>query len=165
MHIDITNKKLFLLSFYIGLAIGLAYWVIALLAYPDETLLQWLIFRGGDLQYYPLIESLARFEFSPTYSSWSNSDGIVRFPIYSLLIHAFLFSSFGPTGFIIGDVLFVTCTLFVIGKVLSDFGLPVILSLAVATLLYSLVTFPKIEHVLTLFVGFRIPRPHNTKCN
>ncbi|GAB6039426.1 hypothetical protein [Endothiovibrio diazotrophicus] len=90
-----------------GALVGLAYWAAAFLLYPDEPFYLKVVFRLGDLQYFPLIESLARLDLSPTYSAVFSGSGLVRFPLPPLIPHAVGFALAGPAGLMAADVVVV----------------------------------------------------------
>jgi hypothetical protein len=87
--------------------------VATFVATPDKSLTIGLLYRH-DLQYTALIESLARLDFSPTYSQHFVGDGIVVFPILALLLHTILFKLLGAFGFLAADI-FYTTAFFVAG--------------------------------------------------
>jgi hypothetical protein len=117
VFLGLTDHRLSLYCIILfGVYLGSLYWVATFVATPDKSLTIGLLYRH-DLQYTALIESLARLDFSPTYSQHFVGDGIVVFPILALLLHAILFKLLGAFGFLAADI-FYTTAFFVAGYVL-----------------------------------------------
>ena len=78
-------------------------WLISYLFFPSEPLLSKVIFDLEDHSYFPLILNLSNFNFSPDYLVNYSPDKIIPFPIYSLIIHAAIYSIFNEYSFIIAE--------------------------------------------------------------
>jgi hypothetical protein len=102
----------------ISAAVSLAYWLFSFAIHGPEPLIVKAIYRYGDLQYFPLIHSLASFDFSPTYLPSVSDPGIVRFPVVALAFHSLLYAQFGIFGFVLVDLIAITTTAFLIFLIL-----------------------------------------------
>ncbi|AEG02036.1 hypothetical protein [Methylomonas methanica] len=148
--------KIKLLVTVAGALVGLSYWVVSFCFYPDEPFFVKVVYRIGDLQYFPLIESLARLDFSPTYSSVFAGTGLVRFPLPPLIPHAIGFALAGAAGMMLMDAVAVAVAgyafywLFRIAS--APRHLAAVLALACLSTSFILPGYG-------MLYGFRLPRP------
>jgi hypothetical protein len=128
-----------------GVYLGSLYWVATFVATQDKSLTIGLLYRQ-DLQYVALIESLARLDFSPTYSRYFGGDGIVVYPIVGLLLHAVLLKLLGLSGFLVADIVCTTAFFAVGYALLRRFGIQS--GLAVVALIFNaLLVLPELGYV------------------
>src|SRR5262249_24788616 len=82
---------------------GLLYWFFAAIYRNHEPLRITIFYRFGDVDYLPLIYSLARAHYSEFLDPSSYGTGLLPFPIVSLLPYALSIAIFGDAGFIVAD--------------------------------------------------------------
>ncbi|GAB6039417.1 hypothetical protein [Endothiovibrio diazotrophicus] len=138
-----------------GALIGASYWAVAYLHYPAEPFYVKLLLRM-DAQYFPLIESLSRLEFSPTYSAVFSGSGLVDFPLAALIPHAIGFALAGPHGFILVDMLAVAIAAYAFYTLFRLGTAPKYLAALLAIVCVGSMFIPFIHHKI---YAFRIPRP------
>ncbi len=63
-------------------------------------------FGEGDIEYYPMIKGLSHGNLGEAAAKESMHHGIISFPFYHLLPHAFLVHVFGNYGWLIADLLY-----------------------------------------------------------
>ena len=143
-----------------GALIGLSYWAVSFYLYPHEPFYVKVVYRIGDLQYFPLIESLARLDFSPTYSAVFSGSGLVRFPLPPLIPHALGFAMAGAVGLMLADVLVVAVAGYAFYWLFRVASAPRPMAALLALVCLS-TSFILPTHGMVY--GFRLPRPEVTK--
>ena len=112
------KKKYYLyLSFIVLFTLSIK-WVLPIL--DEETNLNSLVlFNLEDTQYFPIVYSLAEFNFSPTYLDNVESK-IIGFPILGAFIHAIFFKFIGVYSFIFLEYIFQIVFLIILFKVILN---------------------------------------------
>ena len=109
------KKKHYLYLSFISLFTLSIKWIIPIL--ESETNLNSLVlFNLEDTQYFPIIYSLADFNFAPTYLDNIDSK-IIGFPILGAFIHSFFFKFIGVYSFIFLEYAFQIIFLIILFKV------------------------------------------------
>src|SRR5260370_14595117 len=88
-----------------GFLYGSVYWIISSIMFPGELLDVHTLQRYGDIEYFPLITSIAKFDFSASFAPIHPADGLHAFPLFGLVWHAALWKVFGLEAFIVADLL------------------------------------------------------------
>lgn len=152
-------KKIFILSFLITSVIFGSFWLSLFLAFPGEPISISVIFRGNDLQYFPFVESLSRFELSPTYSKSVTSEYVSAYSMSSFVLHSILFSMTGPFGFVISDWVFIFASVLCCFLLLRDFKIKFPIIIFIICLFWLISNLPTLSYLMAFIVGDRFPRP------
>lgn len=152
--------------------VGQRYWLVAAFQRPHDSLAVAAMYRHHDMQYYPLISSVASGNFGEG-NLWENrGHGLVSFPFASVALHALCLRLFGIVGLMVADGLATLCYFLVVLAFLRLF----VRSSLLATCLAFLITgnildmamaaqihqLPGVPNELR-FRGYRIPRPFVTE--
>lgn len=156
---------------------ALSYWALAYVRDPDAPSAVDTLYRpGGDLQYWPLIASLA--EFNPGESTvWENrGQGISSFPFMCMLPHALCLRLGGAWGFAVADVLGFAAFFLLLTAMLRLIGIRLTLAVATSAMLTTGALQYGVARVLEAFPselyddlghlrvwGMRIQRPFITE--
>lgn len=89
----------------------------SLFFFKEDFFITKILLETSDLQYYPLVESLSRFDLSPSFNKYYEAKKIITFPFLSLIWHAILFKFFGYYSFIILEFVFKFLTLIILYKI------------------------------------------------
>ena len=112
------KKKYYLYLSFISLFTLSIKWIIPIL--QGETNLNSLVlFNVEDTQYFPIIYSLADFNFAPTYLDNIDSK-IIGFPILGAFIHSIFFKFIGVYSFIFLEYIFQIIFLIILFKVILN---------------------------------------------
>ena len=144
-------------------------WLISYLFFPSEPLLSKVIFDLEDHLYFPLILNLSNFNFSPDYLVNYSPDKIIPFPIYSLIIHATIYSIFNEYSFIIVEYFSLFLFLYILFKIFNELNINIYFSIVFALgvfllpeffiyFKYSGINLINFDIIQSLY-SFRIPRP------
>ena len=95
-------------------------WLISYLFFPSEPLLNKVIFDLEDHLYFSLISNLSNFNFNPDYLAKYIPNKIIPFPIYSLIIHAAIYSIFNEYSFIIVEYFSLFLFLYILFKIFIE---------------------------------------------
>jgi len=144
-------------------------WLISYLFFPSEPLLSKVIFDLEDHLYFPLILNLSNFNFSPDYLVNYSPDKIIPFPIYSLIIHATIYSIFNEYSFIIVEYFAFFLFLYILFKIFNELNINIYFSIVFALSVfllpeffiyfkYSGINLINFDIIQSLY-SFRIPRP------
>lgn len=147
-----------------GLAVAamLTYWVTGLRRDPIDVV---TIYRDGDYEYFPLVAGLAEPTLGDPIHWEDHGEGVVSFPLPSLLPHAVATRVFGAYGFLVLDVLLVTAVYAIVAALLRALLIPRPLAalLAFASACGSAPPLQEVLGLLGLWVtplwGIRFPRP------
>jgi hypothetical protein len=147
-------------------------WITTFFFEFNENLLTKIIFDTSDIEYYPVVLSISKLNFFPSFLQDLSSEKILQFPLTSIIIHSFFYKLFGIYSFIMLEFLFKFFLIYVLFKILTKLEIDHNLAL-VATFVIFLVTptlnifdeFYDIKYISLLRnlfegnFGFRFPRP------
>lgn len=164
------KKNYYLYLWFIALFTLSIKWVLPIL--DKETNLNSLVlFNLEDTQYFPIVYSIAEFNFSPTYLNNIESK-IIGFPILGAFIHAIFFKFIGVYSFIFLEYIFQIIFLIILFKVIlnifedykKSFYFLIYLLLANSLLgVFSIYLdsniFKNLHHLFDMNFGTRYPRP------
>lgn len=147
-----------------GALVGCAYWVASFARFNPEPLFTKLLYRFGDLQYYPFIDSLSRLNFKPTYSPvFTTGTGIMQFPLAAFTPHALGFAAAGVPGFAIVDIVVGAVAAYIVYCLLRVASAPKALAAVLAILFICSSFIPYFYHLLYVQIyAFKVPRPYVT---
>ena len=146
-------------------------WVLSFIIYPNDFLLTKVLFDTPDIQYYPIITSLANFDFYPSHNDIIEAKNIFTFPYGSIILHSLLYKIFGYISIILSEFIFILLFFVVTFKIFKHIGFSfssaVLTSLLVLfiPILFNLLSsypIPYIEELRTTvnyFFSTRFPRP------
>lgn len=146
-------------------------WVLSIIIYPNDFLLTKVLFDTPDIQYYPIITSLANFDFYPSHNDIIEAKNIFTFPYGSIILHSWLYKIFGYISIILSEFIFILLFFIVTFKIFKHIGFSfssaVLTSLLVLFIpilfnLLSSYSIPYIEELRTTvnyFFSVRFPRP------
>jgi hypothetical protein len=155
-------RDLFLLAcVLLVLAKAGSYWLLRAYERPEEPLETGALYRGDDIQYFPLIKALGDFDLRESVTHENAGNGVRSFPFASVLPHALFFRLCGAAGFIIGDFLCALAAFFLFAKMFQLLGARRSLALGLAVLLVcgALQFNSEPLDMKIRFWGWRIPRP------
>ena len=148
------------------------YWLVAAFQRPHDSLAVAAMYRHHDMQYYPLISSLAQGNFGEG-NLWENKgQGLVSFPFASVSLHAICMRLFGIVGLMVADGLGTLCYFLVVLAFLRLFMRSSLLAACLAFLVTgNILDLGFAEYLRFLpgvpdelrFRGYRIPRPFITE--
>ena len=110
MEYIIKNRKVLVCLIIISFSFIAGKWINSFLLFPDEHIINKIIFEISDFQYFPLIHDLANLNFNPGYSSLNENLKFIPIPYTALIFHAVVGEIFGYFGFIFLEFLFVFLT-------------------------------------------------------
>ena len=174
MEYIIKNRKVLVCLIIISFSFIAGKWINSFLLFPDEHIINKIIFEITDSQYFPLIHNLANLNFNPGYSSLNENLKFIPIPYSALIFHAVVGEIFGYFGFIFLEFLYVAIFLYIFFLIFRKlnftnmtaillssfvFTLPPITSLIDILNIPWLVDLDLHHHMLLDFYGDRIPRP------
>ena len=169
--IGIKNQKIYPIIFLLisTVIIVSLKWLISYLFFPSEPLLNKVIFDLEDHLYFSLISNLSNFNFNPDYLANYIPNKIIPFPIYSLIIHAAIYSIFNEYSFIIVEYFSLFLFLYILFKIFKELNINIYFSIIFALGVFLLPEFLiYFKHsginlinfdILQALYSFRIPRP------
>jgi hypothetical protein len=80
-------------------------WFISII-YTNSSLITKIILIIEDVQYFPIIISIANLDFSPTYQEIISNLKILSFPLYGVVVHSLFYKIIGVYSFIILEFVF-----------------------------------------------------------
>ncbi len=158
----------------IPLLLFMSKWALSFIIYPSDLLLTKVLFHTLDSQYYPIVKSLANFDFSPTYNENITSDKLLTFPYGPFILHSIFYKILGNSSFILIEYVFIFLFFITIYKIFKHIGFSfnssvfcslIILFLPTLVNLLSNFSIPYIFHIKTTFetiYSTRFPRPQVT---
>jgi len=166
-------KKNYIL-FLIPLVLFLSKWTLSFIIFPDDFLITKILVDTPDSQYYPIITSLANFDFSPSYHDNIDAENLLAFPYGPIILHALFYKIFGSISIILSEFIFILLFFIVIFKIFKHIGFSfssaifsALLILFIPTLFDLLSSF-SIPYILelktanTYIFSTRFPRPQVT---
>jgi hypothetical protein len=152
--------------------VGQRYWLVTAFQRPHDSLTVAAMYRHHDIQYYPLISSLAQGNLGEG-NLWENrGQGLVSFPFASVSLHAGCLRLFGIVGLMVADGLGTLCYYLVVLAFLRLFVRSSLLANCLAFLITgNILDLGMAEYLRYLpgvpaelrFRGYRIPRPFITE--
>ena len=173
MEVKFDSKKknlssLSLISFIAFALISLK-WSISYFVYPNESLLNKIIFDIQDHLYFPFIINLLNFDLNPDYLGSFVDSKIIPVPIYSVIFHSAIYSIFSEYSFIILEYFSVFLFLYIFFKIFKELNISDYISIIFSIIIFLLpdffIHFNKISFNLINFnslqnlYSFRFPRP------
>ena len=147
-------------------------WITTFFFEFNESFLTKIIFDTSDIQYYPVVLSISKLNFFPSFLQDLSSEKILQFPLTSIIIHSFFYKLFGIYSFVILEFLFKFFFIYVLFKILTkleiDHNLALVaifvVFLVTATLnifdeFYSIKFISLLGNLFEENFGFRFPRP------
>jgi hypothetical protein len=168
--IKIINKNYILIFILTVLFFFLKYFYSFFL-FKEDYLITKILLETSDIQYYPLVESLSRFDFSPSFNDHFIAQKIITFPILSLIWHVILFKFFNYYSFIILEFIFKFLTFLILYKIFRKLDINSICSIFFSFLILALPSFfyfialvnfknfNLINQLININLGYRFPRP------
>ena len=166
------NKNYIL--FIIPLLLFLSKWALSYIVFPNDFLITKILFDTPDSQYYPIVKSLANFDFYPSFNDSIKTENILTFPYGAIILHSLFYKIFGNISFIILEYVFTLLFFVIIFKIFKEIGFSFSSAVCGTLLILFLPTFsklllnfpiPYIEnlHSLTNYIfSVRFPRPQVT---
>src|SRR5579862_5530958 len=152
--------------------VGQRYWLVTAFQRPHDSLAVAAMYRHHDMQYYPLISSLAQGNLGEG-NLWENrGQGLVSFPFASVSLHAACLRLFGIVGLMVADGLGTLCYYLAVLAFLRLFVRSSLLANCLAFLIAgNILDLGVTEYLRFLpgvpvelrFRGYRIPRPFITE--
>ncbi len=90
-------------------------WILSILNF-ELNINSLSLFNLEDTQYFPIVYSLADFNFSPTYLDNVYADKIIGFPLIGASLHSIFFSFMGIYSFMVLEYLFQIIFLIILFK-------------------------------------------------
>ena len=146
-------------------------WVLSFIIHPNDFLLTRVLFDTPDIQYYPIIISLANLDFYPSFSDITQAERIFTFPYGSIILHSLLYKIFGYISIIFSELIFIVLFFFVTFKIFKHIGFSfssailtslMVLFIPILFNLLSSFSIPYIDELRTTvnyFFSVRFPRP------
>ena len=168
---DVKKKKLHSISIiaFIAFVLILSKWSISYITYPNESLLNKIIFDLQDHLYFPFIINLLNFDLNPDYLGTFVGSKIIPMPIYSVIFHSAIYSIFSEYSFIILEYFSVFLFLYIFFKIFKELNITDYISIIFSIIIFLLpdffIHFNKISSNLINFnslqslYSFRFPRP------
>ena len=167
-----NKNNLFDVNIFVGSFLIVFFkWFSSFLLFPDENLINKILFDISDIYYFPFILNILDLNISPDYLDNIKSDSLIPIPIYSIILHSFFFKILGLSSFLILELIFLYIFLITIQKILINSKINYYLALFISILIFIL---PSLVSSIQLFginlnvinglFGFRFPRPLVTSC-
>ena len=118
---ELPGGKLFNNESFEDCAVRELYEEIGVNINKEDFLITKILLETSDIQYYPLVETLSRFDFFPSFNSYFIAKKIITFPFLSIIWHAILFKFFGYYSFIILEFFFKFLVFVVLYKIFKKF--------------------------------------------
>ena len=166
-------KKNYIL-FIIPLVIFCSKWAISYMIFPSDFTITKVLFDTPDSQYYPIVKSLANFDFSPSYNESIKTENLLTFPYGPIILHSVFYKIFGNISFIIIEYVFIFLFFLVTFKIFEHIGFSFNSSLFSTLLIlflptlsellsnFSIVYIENLKIVLGSIFSSRFPRPQVT---
>ena len=166
-------KKNYIL-FLIPLVLFLSKWTLSFIIFPDDFLITKILVDTPDSQYYPIITSLANFDFSPSYHDNIDTENLLTFPYGPIILHALFYKIFGSISIILSEFIFILLFFIVIFKIFKHIGFSfssaifsALLILFIPTLFdllssFSITYIAELKTATTYIFSTRFPRPQVT---
>jgi hypothetical protein len=126
-----------LVIWFLVLFRGVSYWLLSALRNPGESQSVQALYRAGDMEYFPLIQALARGNWGEFALLEPVSHHLGSFPLASIALHSFFYKLFGVIGFPIADLIATMLYFWLLVKVLRLFQVSKLAAQAVALLVVS----------------------------
>ncbi len=143
-----------------------SYWVGAWHLHPDESWATLAMYRGKDMQSFPIMSNLAHLGFGEPSLFESHNQGLLSERYVPWALHAALFRLFGGMGFFVADLILTPLRFALMFLLLRRSGVGRALAIAVSAVLTCSVTGDfgqltgAVPGIPILFWGLRIPRPY-----
>ena len=144
-------------------------WGISFYLFPNESLLNKVIFEIPDIYYFPYILNILEFNFSPDYLDQYKSETLIPIPIYSIFIHSFFFKFFNLYSFLILEFISLIIFFLILLNIFKRIGLNNTWSLLLIMIIFlipsvfenlSKLNFTQINfNAVSNLYSFRFPRP------
>ncbi len=167
-----TKQKNYIYLLIFTLLFFSSKWITTFFFEFNENFLTKIIFDTSDIQYYPVVLSVSKLNFSPSFLQDLSSEKILQFPLTSIIIHSFFYKLFGIYSFIILEFLFKFFLIYVLFKILTKLEIDHNLALVAIFVVFLVTTtlnifdeFYSIKFISLLGnlfkenFGFRFPRP------
>lgn len=138
--IKIINKN-YVLIFLLTAILFLLKYFYTFFFFKEDYLITKILLETSDIQYYPLVESLSRFEFSPSFSKHYIAEKNITFPYLSIIWHAILFKFFGYYSFIILEFVFKFLVFIILYKIFQKLEINFIFAIFISFLILTLPSF------------------------
>ena len=169
MKLSIKNYKILIYLIFLSVSFVSGKWIFAYLFFPNEDIINKIIFEIYDFQYFPLIHNLRNLDFNPSYSLSNETLKFIPIPYSALIFHAVFIKIFGYSGFILLEFLSVFIFLYIFFLIFKKINFSNSVSLLLSALIFALpsltslfevLNFPHLESMhLANFYSLRIPRP------
>jgi hypothetical protein len=116
---------------------GISYWVLSALQHPGELLSVQALYRAGDMEYFPLIQALAKGNFGELALLDTRTSYLASFPFASIALHSLLYKFFGIWGLAVADGIATLAYFWVLTQVFLIFQFPKRAAQAIALLVVS----------------------------
>jgi hypothetical protein len=167
-----TKQKNYIYLLIFTLLFFSSKWITTFFFEFNENFLTKIIFDTSDIQYYPVVLSVSKLNFSPSFLQDLSSEKILQFPLSSIIIYSFFYKLFGIYSFIILEFLFKFFLIYVLFKILTKLEIDHNLALVAIFVVFLVTTtlnifdeFYSIKFISLLGnlfkenFGFRFPRP------
>ena len=114
-----TKQKNYIYLLIFTLLFFSSKWITTFFFEFNENFLTKIIFDTSDIQYYPVVLSVSKLNFSPSFLQDLSSEKILQFPLSSIIIYSFFYKLFGIYSFIILEFLFKFFLIYVLFKILT----------------------------------------------
>jgi len=163
---ETSGRILFIVFLLLVVAKALGYWVGSWIRFPDDLLSTFAMYRGKDMQSFPIMANLANLGFGEPSLYELHNQGILSERYIPWVFHAFLFKLLGPAGFIVADLVLTPLRFLLLLQFLKYCGVHRTTAIVVSAVLTSAVIgdFGEFTHLIPgfpiRFWGLRIPRPY-----
>jgi hypothetical protein len=166
-----NNNSYYTLIFLLTIFIFILKYIYTFFFFKNDFLISKILLETTDNQYYPLVESLSRFNFSPSYNNYFFAKKIITFPFLSLIWHAILFKFINYYTFIVLEFFFKYLTFLVLYKIFNKLDFNFISAIFFSFLilaspsyfhfigLLDLKYIGLIKDLIDSQIGYRFPRP------
>ena len=167
-----TKQKNYIYLLIFTLLFFSSKWITTFFFEFNENFLTKIIFDTSDIQYYPVVLSVSKLNFSPSFLQDLSSEKILQFPLSSIIIYSFFYKLFGIYSFIILEFLFKFFLIYVLFKILTkleiDHNLALVAIFVVFLVTTTLNIFDEFYNIKFISLlgnlfkenfGFRFPRP------
>jgi hypothetical protein len=164
-------NKNYILIFFLTILFFLSKYFYSLFFFKEDFLISKILLETSDIQYYPLVETLSRFDFFPSFNSYFIAKKIITFPFLSIIWHAILFKFFGYYSFIILEFFFKFLVFIVLYKIFKKLEINSLSAIFISFLILALPSFfyligllgfknlNLINQLVDNNLGYRFPRP------
>jgi|694.fasta_scaffold81826_4 hypothetical protein len=133
------KKKInYFIIFFITITFFILKYSYSLIYFKEDFLITKILIETGDIQYYPVVESLSKFQLNPSFSNHLKAEKILTFPFFSLIWHSILFKFFDYYSFIILEFFFKFLTFVILYKIFKKFEITNFFSIFLGLLVLSL---------------------------